>query len=408
MSVFDLQPELAASLDRLVPAEAIVGDWADVIVRARPTRRRGSLGARVVVVAALFLIFAGIATATYLIVKGLGDARPAPGSLTMINDDGHGFANIVAVDAAGRTRTVWTCPGRRFCGDPTSLDWSADGRWLAFTVTEIGGRSAYIGLHIVNVRSGRDLQIPRLRLAHPHAVSQPMSVLRALGNLAKARLRCDIPPGDVAWAPNGRRLAYDCRHDFSPGSFDEIFTIARDGSGVRRLNTGTRNAVQPSWSPNGKQIAFSTWTSPVQTIRIDTKKPAHVVHSSLYIINTDGKGRRLLARDAAAPSWSPDGRSIAYNSPAGIRLIKPNGRHVNGRPIIGPAGLPHWSPDGRHLAVATGKGILVVDTATGTSRVATKALGAGVLGRGRPAWYPSATPPRLRSQQNATPVCVAC
>jgi Tol biopolymer transport system component len=407
MSAFDLHADVAASLDRLVPAEVIVGDWVDVIARARPTQRRRPRGWRIVVVAALFLIFAGIATATYELAKGLWTARPAKATLTLINDDGHAFANILAVDTSGRTRTVWTCPRRRFCGDPTSLDWSADGRWLSFTLTEIGGRSAYVGLHIVNVRSGRDLQIPHIRLAHPHAVSQPSSVLHALADLEKARLGCDIPPGDVAWAPNGLRLAYDCR-DYSPGALDEIFTIGRDGSGVRRLNTGTRNAVQPSWSPNGRQIAFSTWTSPVETIRIDTKKPAYVVHSSLYVINADGTGRRLLARDAASPSWSPDGRAIAYNSPAGIRLIKPNRRPVNGPPIAGPPGVPRWSPDGRQLAVGTGMGILVVDPATGASKLVTKAQGAGILGRGRPAWYPGSPPPRLRSQQNATPVCVAC
>lgn len=408
MSAFDLQTDLAASLDRLVPAEVIDADWESVIARARPMRRRSSRARRVVLTAALFLILAGTATATYEFAKGLWTARPAKATLTLINDDGHTFARILAVDATGRTRTIWSCPGARFCGDPTSLDWSGDGRWLAFTNTEIGGRSAYIGLHIVNVRSGHELQIPHVRLAHPRAISQPLSVLSALSHLMKARLRCDVPPSDVAWAPNGLRLAYDCRHDFSPGTLDEIFTISRDGSGVRQLKTGTRNAVQPSWSPNGRRIAFSTWTSPVETIQVNTSKPPYTVHSSLYTINLDGTGRRLLARNAASPSWSPDGRSIAYNSPAGVRLIKLDGTHVNEPRIVGPRGVPRWSPNGKQLAVGTESGTLVVDPATGTSELVTQVTGAGALHRGRPAWYPGATPPRVRSTQNATITCSAC
>jgi Tol biopolymer transport system component len=129
------------------------------------------------------------------------------------------------------------------------------------------------------------------------------------------------------------------------------------------------------------------------------------VNSSVYIVNVDGSGRRLLSRDAASPSWSWDGSLIAYDSTDGVRLITPDGVRS---PEIGPKGPPAFSPDGSQIAVATVKGIAVVDSRSLQGSLVTSETGTGIFRLGVPAWYPgtgtwSVPPPRRRPAE-----CVPC
>ena len=55
--------------------------------------------------------------------------------------------------------------------------------------------------------------------------------------------------------------------------------------------------MYPSWSPDGKQIAF--------------------VHGEIYVIGVGGQGRKKVTDDSVgkwSPSFSPDGRRIAYDA----------------------------------------------------------------------------------------------
>ncbi len=74
----------------------------------------------------------------------------------------------------------------------------------------------------------------------------------------------------------------------------DIYTVNADGSNLTRLTQG----MDPSWSPDGSQIALSRWTTPW----------------GIYTINADGSGERLLfsSNVARAPVWSPDGTQIAF------------------------------------------------------------------------------------------------
>lgn len=87
------------------------------------------------------------------------------------------------------------------------------------------------------------------------------------------------------WAPDSERLAFFA----SESDTDWVFVMRRDGTERRRIARG----VFPSWSPDGGRILYD---------RSD----------SLFAANTDGSGERLMALDAFAGRWSPDGEKIAF------------------------------------------------------------------------------------------------
>lgn len=84
------------------------------------------------------------------------------------------------------------------------------------------------------------------------------------------------------------------RFVFQVASGGDIYTVKADGSNLTRLTDG----MDPCWSPDGRQIAFSRWTSPW----------------GIYTINADGTHERLLfsSNVARTPTWSPDGGQIAF------------------------------------------------------------------------------------------------
>ena len=89
----------------------------------------------------------------------------------------------------------------------------------------------------------------------------------------------------------------------------DIYSMNACGQLVRRLTF--HGGHQAKLSPNGRLIAFSASGSGVHT-------------SDLWIMHTDGSGLRDLTntpdRNDVDPAWSPDGRNIAWSSgPDGSR-----------------------------------------------------------------------------------------
>ena len=161
MSTFDLLPELAAELDRLVPLEPRPGDWSDVVRRAGPPRRFSRMPSRgrfVLLVGALLVLLVAVASATYLLLHDQPAPRPHSGALT-VTAGGYNV-EIIEVRPGGRTVVVWRCPAGIACGQPEGVDWSPDGRHVAFTLAAInGGSPSYLGLHILDIDTGRDIRL---------------------------------------------------------------------------------------------------------------------------------------------------------------------------------------------------------------------------------------------------------
>ncbi|HEX9838248.1 MAG TPA: protein kinase [Anaerolineales bacterium] len=92
----------------------------------------------------------------------------------------------------------------------------------------------------------------------------------------------------------------------------QIFLSNADGTALSQLTNIENGACQPSWSPDGSQLVF---TSPCSR-RGEFFETAYK-ESSLHLINADGTGQKPLTTVPGSdfePAWSPDGRQIAFTS----------------------------------------------------------------------------------------------
>jgi Tol biopolymer transport system component len=151
-------------------------------------------------------------------------------------------------------------------------------------------------------------------------------------------------PGDAAfptWSPDGRRIAFNWTlHWASQGAARGIYVMNADGSG-RRLLARAGWGV-PTWSPDGSRIAF--WRFIPGSHRASPELGIYIVNAAGHI--------RLVKRNAAFPAWSPDGSKIAYSENNRIYVMNPNG---TGQRFLGRGYFPAWSPDGQTIAFLSPK-----------------------------------------------------
>ncbi len=146
--------------------------------------------------------------------------------------------------------------------------------------------------------------------------------------------------GDPRFSHDGRRLAFT-----SGRSGDVAIWVAlADGSGAQQLTQETGDwQGSPSWSPDGKTIAFDLW---------DSHRQVHI-----WTVDADGGPPRQIttyAGDQIAPTWSADGQWIYFSARRGG---EPDIWRV--RPAGGPA----------EQVTRTGSGFLAYETADGSSLV---------------------------------------
>ena len=153
---------------------------------------------------------------------------------------------------------------------------------------------------------------------------------------------------DLAWSPDGKTIAFQASSN--------IYVVPADGSREpRKLTTGPdwQTASSPTWSPDGKQIAFASERG--------TSPAAVGDPGNLYVMNVSPQANtnrwRQLTDDAKGhlgPSWSPDGKQIAFAHHAGTSDICKINLDTSKETCLpqapGREGWPTWSPDGKQIA----------------------------------------------------------
>ncbi len=152
------------------------------------------------------------------------------------------------------------------------------------------------------------------------------------------------------WAPDGRHLVFDSDRNGGKGN---LYWMRADGGGEAvRLTTSNNHQSSPSVSPDGNHIAFAQRGahSEIWTMPLDLSSPDHP---------KTGNPEVLLRSDfdETNPSFSPDGRWIAYQS------MEVGTQQVFVRPYPGPGGkwqissttgiTPAWSRSGKELLYRT-------------------------------------------------------
>ena len=193
------------------------------------------------------------------------------------------------------------------------------------------------------------------------------------------------PDIDPDWSPDGKRIAFASQR---LGNL-YLFVMNSDGSEVRQLTEGPGGDLGPRWSPDGKRIAFSR-------------------AGSLHVIDADGDNEKLVMaaepKESAAPckggafvgGWAPDGGRITYYAASVARqegqicVVDPDG----GEPAVlvdDPGVLsaePSWSPDGRSIAFRSirdgNHDVYVVDVESGEQKRLTSDPGLDI----EPDWSP--------------------
>jgi TolB protein len=126
---------------------------------------------------------------------------------------------------------------------------------------------------------------------------EPQTIFLADANGAR-EIALPFVPGNLDWSPDGSQFVYQAR---SLGGTSEILLYTLDTGTSVNLTLGVASA-DPSFSNDGKRIAFTSWRDG---------------NSEIYVMHADGSNVRRLTNHPAFdnfPVFSPDGTKVAFQS----------------------------------------------------------------------------------------------
>jgi Tol biopolymer transport system component len=160
-------------------------------------------------------------------------------------------------------------------------------------------------------------------------------------------------------SPDGTRIAFDSDRDGVRG----VYLADSDGTNVRRVS-GAGFAAVPSWSPDGRMLAY---------VRADADR-AHVWN--LWTLDlASGAERQLTSHRSGQPwgaSWFPEGRRLAFGHDDRLVVLELESGRSRTYPAPRAGRLvrtPAVSPDGRRIVFQVERdGAWLLDLADGSTR----------------------------------------
>jgi len=174
-----------------------------------------------------------------------------------------------------------------------------------------------------------------------------------LANLTNFEIELAVHP---AWSPDGTKIAFRSTRDSATANGDIYYMDAIDGTNVVRVTNdqpATGDNYYPDWSPDGTELVFESRTD-------------DSANGDIYAIKIGGTDLRQLTTNTylydTDPTFSPDGKKIAFQrrealgvdigSIAGIMVMDASdgGNKKLITPMYPYENSPSWSPDGKKIA----------------------------------------------------------
>ena len=269
-----------------------------------------------------------LASFIVLVLTSLMVGVDAQAQIAFISKRDGGNSEIYVMDADGGNQ-------RRLTNNPTSdyaPSWSPDGKWIAFVSHRDGHVDANgwitSEVYVMDADGGN----PRNLTDHPERDSAP------------------------SWSPDGKRIAFESDRDAGredPHNY-EIYVMDADGNNPQNLTNSPEEDRYPSWSPDGKRIVFSA-------VRDGHFKNNLNITDEIYVMDADGGNQQRLTENRNNdwnPSWSPDGKRIAFQSDRKGDFVKfdiyvmdaDGGNQQKLTNHRAWDGSPSWSPDSERIA----------------------------------------------------------
>lgn len=172
---------------------------------------------------------------------------------------------------------------------------------------------------------------------------------------------------NVKWSPNGQYATFNAETK----SGGAMYLMNANGSKIAPIRPPLSGGyiMDAAWSPNSEQLAVVGGPGSIFDSDAATKH-------AIFVMNVGGSSLKKIIDNAESPSWSPDGKYIAffrwqYGADAGIYAVKSDG---TGKPVQivhdDIDALLAWSPDNTYIAYATdhGNNSCIIYLLRGTTR----------------------------------------
>ncbi len=298
----------------------------------------------------------------------------------------HGGGLFIVPTTGGQERKLISAVSNTILG----LDWSPDGKWLAYTDKSAPGEPYAVFLLSIETLNKRKLTSPlkqsigdeevafspdgkKLAVARARTLGVMDVYLISVKSGEPKRLTFDnLKIHGLDWTPDGRHIIYSSNRG---GDFG-LWKVAASGGRPELLASGITGADNPAVSSNGDRLAFEKWNDQTNIYKLNLKDftngiaiPEQIISSTRWDWNAQISpgGRRLVFvsdRSGSTEIWTSDLEGANL-----LCLTSFNGPYST---------MPRWSPDGRRIIFdsrAEGNAnIYVVDAEGGMPRLLTTQL----------------------------------